>query len=145
MMFVEKLRGKIDFSGYNADFGVLRDPIAKEFNELVEAVLADEESGGIRVHLPGLYDRGDGLGGACADDPLTIYIELPFSEEGLFSVSTVLHSFALEDLFNHEVIDDEWSEEGGLAAERFSAALRALADQVDAKAAEWERTNRWPD
>ena len=82
--------------------------------------------------------EGDGSGGPGVADPLTLHVELPFSNDGIGSFTAPLYSFSLSELIDDEWGSDDWSEQGEAAVHLVAASLRALADSIDQRAGTWK-------
>ena len=114
----------IDFTGWTF-FGDERlDPVVAEV--CAEAVRATLDEDGGDPYLPWSHERGDGIGGAHPDDPLTIYIRLPFGATD----DHPTFSFSLNDCID-EMIEFRNGEEFPANIIAIRDALRAAAQRID--------------
>lgn len=113
----------------------LKGVILKGVAEVVDYVLKEGEAS---AYFPFEWVTSDGIGGKQPDDPLTFYVQLPFGdidEQPTFEFS--LSAEILDSIGSHvsprsgKVEDDE----GIATLSKMSAALRELADKIDASLA----------
>lgn len=113
----------------------LRGAILKGVAEVVDYALKE---GDATAYFPFEWVNSDGLGGKQPDDPLTFYVQLPFGDIDEpptfeFSLSAeILDSIELHASPRSGKIEDD---EGVATLSKMSAALRELADKIDASLA----------
>ena len=113
----------------------LKGVILKGVAEVVDYVLKEGEAS---AYFPFGWVNSDGIGGKQPDDPLTFYVALPFGD--IFEPPTFEFSLSAEILDSIELhvsprsgkVEDD---EGIATLSKMSAALRDLADKIDASLA----------
>lgn len=128
--FVEHGPG-IDLSEWGFGFGgKLDEEVAENVAEIIRQELSEHPP---EIRFPFEWGDSDGIGGP-AVDPLTVYIELPFTNDWAAPCTWSLSlAEVVDDLIDlHTGVEKIEDTNGAKVARQLAAAFRTLADKLEA-------------
>ena len=127
---VRRVCGKVDLSDWgiralNDVNQVIGEALLKAVEEALDYAFEDDET---YFYFPAEWPRSDGVGGPAVADPLTIYLRVGLEGDG----EKPTYRFNLREAVAESMAAcrEDGSSSTGLG--RISAALRELADEIDA-------------
>lgn len=121
------------FEGFEFDLERVGSIISEAVNAAIEKHLAEHPP---RLSLPFRWHTTDGSGGKAVDDPLTLYVRLPFDEKRdgeciwIFTLGELVDDELFDGDFNKGWNDADWD---GMRDRQLAMAkaLRELADKIE--------------